>query len=377
MRLLMVSTIGSRKDGLYVRPYNIAKYFAELQFDFQLAAFGKPPVGLSPLQVTTLPQSYYASFKRIPSVALLSAYLAQAIVKSRRNIVYAHQLPNILSSWGGALMAGVSLPIVGDLHGLPSLEMRSWGSALQASIDQLLEGALANMCRGLIAASEGIKAELVRRGLSSSKVHVVPNGIDPREFYPLRRRDEVRKGLSLPLNKRIVAFTAPRSFTPNVMAIKHLYGAASLLEKRSSNFLFVIIGGGEVVEGKPGNVIYTGYVDDLNSYLNACDVAVAPYPPLAVCGGARNKILEYWACGLPVVSTAEGTRGLSSAHQRLPVILTGYDRESLADHIEQVASNPDQSRDLGERGRSLVLSEFNWESQVLRLHDILQSYTSG
>ena len=29
MRLLMVSTIGKRKDGLYVRPYNIATFFKQ------------------------------------------------------------------------------------------------------------------------------------------------------------------------------------------------------------------------------------------------------------------------------------------------------------------------------------------------------------
>jgi len=376
MRLLMVSTIGSNKDGLYVRPYNIAKYLAELNCDFRLAAFGEHPVGLSHVQVTTFPQNYYATFKRVPSIALLSAYLAQAILKSRRNVVYTHQLPNILSSCVAVLRAGVSVPIIGDLHGLPSLEMRSWGSPLEASIDQLLERVLVDICQGVIAASEEIKAELVRRGLPSSKLYVVPNGIDPREFYPLNRRDELRRRLGLPVDKRIVAFTAPRSFTPNVMAIKHLYGAASLLAKRSANILFVIIGGGEVLEGRPPNVVYSGYVDDLNSYLNACDLAAAPYPPQAVCGGARNKMLEYWACGLPVVSTPEGTRGLSSTHQTLPVIMTGYDKESLADHIEQAASNLDQSRHLGERARSLVLSEFNWKSQSLRLYDILRSYAS-
>jgi glycosyltransferase involved in cell wall biosynthesis len=160
------------------------------------------------------------------------------------------------------------------------------------------------------------------------------------------------------------------------MAIRHLYEAASLLEKRSPEILFVILGNGEVVNGKPRNVIYTGYVENLNLYLNACDIAVAPYPPLAVCGGARNKVLEYWACGLPVVSTLEGVRGLGSPYERLPVMLTGYDKESLANYIEEAANNRNLSRELGQRARTLVLEEFNWESQALRLHEILRGYAS-
>jgi glycosyltransferase involved in cell wall biosynthesis len=204
---------------------------------------------------------------------------------------------------------------------------------------------------------------------------VVPNCVDPMEFQPLNRKAELRKLLNLPAGKKIIAFTAPRSFTPNVMAIRHLYGAASLLEKRSPEILFVIFGAGEIVEGKPSNVIYPGFVADLNSYLNACDAAVAPYPPLAVSGGTRDKIVEYWACGLPVVSTPEGVHGFSPPGG-IPVILTGNDQESLAICIEEVANNPEMARELGERGRALALADFNSETQAARLYNILRSYVS-
>ena len=376
MRLLMVSTITSRKDGLYVRPYNIAKYLGKLDFDLHLVTFSTNRLDLSDVRLTALPKSYYATFKRISSIALLSSYLANTVRALKPNVIYAHQLPNIFCSWVGLLKAGASLPIVGDLHGLPSLEMRAWGNPLEARVDWILEMLLGNICRGLIVASEELREELLRRGLPSSKVHVVPNCVDPKEFQPLNRKDDLRRRLNLPYDRKIVAFTAPRSFTPNVMAIRHLYEAASLLEKRSPEILFVILGNGEVVNGKPRNVIYTGYVENLNLYLNACDIAVAPYPPLAVCGGARNKVLEYWACGLPVVSTLEGVRGLGSPYERLPVMLTGYDKESLANYIEEAANNRNLSRELGQRARTLVLEEFNWESQALRLHEILRGYAS-
>jgi len=377
MRLLMVSTIGKTKDGLYVRPYNIAKYLGSCEVDFSLIVFSKKLNGLSQAQVTILPEEYYATFKRIPSIALLSSALADMIGKWRPDIIYAHQLPNILCAWLGTLKAGVAPPIVGDLHGLPSLEMAAWGNPIEAGVDHVLESLLTTICRGLIVASEEIRQELLHRGLQSSKIHVVPNCIDPKEFQPLNRKNELRKLLNLPLDKTIVAFTAPRSFTPNLMAVKHLYGVASLLEKRSPEILFVIIGDGEVIEGKPSNVTYAGYVEDLNSYLNACDLAVAPYPSLAICGGARNKLLEYWACGLPVVSTAEGVRGLGFPYEKLPVVLTGYDQENLAYSVQQAANNPSQMRGLTERAKALVIAEFNWKSQALIVHRILQSYASG
>jgi glycosyltransferase involved in cell wall biosynthesis len=375
MRLLMISTIGPRvKDGLYVRPYNIAKALGKLHVDLYLTTFTRDLADLSGARVTALPENYYATFKRIPSILLLSSYLAKAIRKSAFNVIYAHQLPNILCSWLAVLRAGTSLPIIGDLHGLPSIEMRAWGNNVEACVDLQLELWLSRTCLGLVVASEAIREELLSRGFPSSKVHVVPNSVDAQEFRPLNRRDELRKLLNLPLDKTIVACTAPRSFTPNVMAIRHLYGVALQLEKRSPEILFVILGSGKVVKGKPRNVIYTGYVEDLNSYLNACDFAIAPYPQSAMSGGTRDKIVEYWACGLPVVSTPEGVRGFNSLGGRLPVMITGYDVQSLAHEIEQLATDPSLSRELAERGRALVLEEFNWEFQARRLSRIFHEY---
>jgi len=364
------------KDGLYARPFNFAKSLGKLQFDFYLATFSKNLAGLSGARVMVLPGNYYATFKRIPSLALLGNYIAEAIRKSAFDVIYAHQLPNILCSWLGILKAGKTLPIVGDLHGLPSQEMRAWGNPIEARIDSELEMRLSRICLGLVVASEAIKDELLRRGLPSSKVHVVPNCVDPQEFHPMNRKGELRRLLNLPVDRTIVACTAPRSSAANVMAIRHLYGTARLLEKRKPEILFVILGDGEVVEGKPRNVAYAGYVDDLNSYLNTCDLAVAPYPQSAMTGGTRDKIVEYWACGLPVVSTPEGVRGFRSPDGKLPVLTAGYDQQSLANGIEQLAGNLNLTRELSERARALALSEFNSENQAKRLFEILESYTS-
>jgi glycosyltransferase involved in cell wall biosynthesis len=54
-------------------------------------------------------------------------------------------------------------------------------------------------------------------------------------------------------------------------------------------------------------VVFAGAVDDLAGHLKGGDVAVVP---LRSGGGTRMKILDDFAAGVPVVTTAKGMEGL-------------------------------------------------------------------
>ena len=87
------------------------------------------------------------------------------------------------------------------------------------------------------------------------------------------------------------------------------------VSKTSSNLKFLLVGGGEqdselrkrVADLElAGKVIFTGFVsyEDLPRYLKMADVAVNTLEPTLVANVAfPNKVLQYMAAGLPVVST--------------------------------------------------------------------------
>ena len=87
------------------------------------------------------------------------------------------------------------------------------------------------------------------------------------------------------------------------------------VSKTSSNLKFLLVGGGEqdselrkrVADLElAGKVIFTGFVSyqDLPRYLSIADVAVNTLEPTLVANVAfPNKVLQYMAAGLPVVST--------------------------------------------------------------------------
>ncbi len=87
------------------------------------------------------------------------------------------------------------------------------------------------------------------------------------------------------------------------------------VSKTSSNLKFLLVGGGEqdselrqrvATLGLTEKVIFTGFVSyqDLPRYLSIADVAVNTLEPTLVANVAfPNKVLQYMAAGLPVVST--------------------------------------------------------------------------
>ena len=375
MKLLMLSTIIAERGGLRARPYCMAKQLRVMPVDLRLVVFDSGVSGFLPQELVSLPRSYFVRFKNLPSIYLLSDFLRRLIDRFEPDLIYAHESTNILAAALARVGKGRHLPIVGDLHGLSSVEMKAWGNPVTVPIFNVIERLCTQVSSALIVASDFIKDELEKRDASASRIHVVRNCVDTSEFFPIRDKRLAKKELGLPVNRKIVAFTAPRTFTPNVMAIHLLYRVASILEERSPNILFLILGGGEIPpDPPPGNVRYTGEVANLNLFLNACDIAVAPYPRRAVCGGLRNKVLEYWACGIPVVSTPEGMRGFASSEAASTAMIADYDPESIASAIEHIADDSALARQLSKEAKDSVLTEYSWAREAQKLYTILRRY---
>ena len=131
--------------------------------------------------------------------------------------------------------------------------------------------------------------------------------------------------------------TAPRRSTKphdwSVRAIKIMYEAMSHIYRLRKDIILLIVGGGPIPKSPPPNVLYTGFVADLNALLNIADLAVAPYPESLVCGGPRNKVLEYFACKVPVVSTTSGVFGIPEAKPYVNYIPTSSNPKDVADNI--------------------------------------------
>jgi glycosyltransferase involved in cell wall biosynthesis len=137
---------------------------------------------------------------------------------------------------------------------------------------------------------------------------------------------------------------------------------------KSSDWVLVLVGGGEErlnlerlvedLELAP-KVKFTGFVDfdSLSSYLKIADVAINPMRILAVSNYALpNKVLQYLASGVPVVSTRlAGLRSLVGE----PCVSFAESPANVADLALEVLEQSDKS------------SQLNIESAVAQFDQVL------
>ncbi|HWF53715.1 MAG TPA: glycosyltransferase, partial [Solirubrobacteraceae bacterium] len=194
-----------------------------------------------------------------------------------------------------------------------SLKRHVLGSSPEARrLLALAEAVERDCCRQaelVLACSAEDRAELIERyGTEPGRVLVVPNGaaLDETEFVSPTQRLERKRRLGL--EGRFLALFIASWHEPNLVAARELVQLAT----RVPEVDVMILGGvglAFVGEALPPNVQVTGIVsaEFKQTVLGIADVALNP---VRTGSGTNLKMVEYYASGTPVISTAFGARGL-------------------------------------------------------------------
>jgi len=160
----------------------------------------------------------------------------------------------------------------------------------------------------VIGVCQALKDAMVRLKIPPEKIAVIPNGVDHKKFFPIPR-DQARKQLGLPLEKRIILSVGgliPRKgFDILIKSLKLL-----IQELPLHDVALVIIGEGPErdnlaklthSEGLDKNVSLVGAIPhkDLRVWYSAADLFCLASDR----EGWPNVVLESMACGTPVVAT--------------------------------------------------------------------------
>ncbi|MEI8389702.1 MAG: glycosyltransferase [bacterium] len=134
--------------------------------------------------------------------------------------------------------------------------------------------------------------------LQNKDIRVIYNGVNEKIFINADKM-ESRKALKLPLDKKILMFSASGSINNPQKGGKYFFEAYNRL-KNDHNILFLNIGGGDSSRIKK-NWIDIPYINDENTmalYYSASDLFI--YPSMAETFGL--VIAEAMSCGTPVVA---------------------------------------------------------------------------
>jgi glycosyltransferase involved in cell wall biosynthesis len=221
-------------------------------------------------------------------------------------------------------------------------------------------------------------ADLVRGrgGVPTSRVFVVRNCPDPRRFFPVEPRPELRRG-----REHLIVWVGKIS---RKEGLEYLVEAADELVNRRgrTDIAFVIVGPGDVANELPAQIerralgdaiVLPGRADDelLREYLATADVCVSldernPMNDRSL----MVKVLEYMAMGCAVVQfpLAEMRQVCGDT----TVYANDGDALDLADRIEELVNDPARRAALGAAARERVLAGLMWPDQVPTLLEAVE-----
>lgn len=211
--------------------------------------------------------------------------------------------------------------------------------------------------------------EALRPFRPDGKIHLLPNGIFVDDYLKPRQ--------SLDLGQRVLIFTGKMDYRPNVdAALWFTESILPLIHRRFPDTKLYIVG------QKPHNALrslserenveITGWVAEVQPFLNAADIYVAP---LRMGAGTRLKMLEAMAAGCAVVGTPVAASGLVPEAQRAMVL--AENEAEFADAVINLLNAPEQRATLGAEAKQVVRRHYDWSALIPCLLQIHQDILSG
>jgi polysaccharide biosynthesis protein PslH len=106
-------------------------------------------------------------------------------------------------------------------------------------------------------------------------------------------------------------------------------------------------------------VTVTGYVEDVRPYLDRASVFVCPMRKGA---GIKNKILQAWAMGKPVVCTSIALAGLHANPEENVIVADNSDH--FAAQVVRLLKDESLRKAVGERAKRTVRDRYSWRQQA-------------
>jgi len=214
------------------------------------------------------------------------------------------------------------------------------------------------MADALIVLTQNGEQQLIERGVSVRKIHVIPHGA-----YALFRqwqRPNIRA------RKLILYFGRFEAYK----GLETLAEAFDRVRKDIPGWSLLLAGGGRLPSGllrplPPGIDVVSGYVpdEDVAELMQRARLVVVPYTTATQSG----VIATAYAFGRPVIATSVGGLVEMVVHGKTGLLVPPNDVPALARAIRLLARNPDRLRKMGREAHNLGRTLLRWD-RIAKMH---------
>jgi PEP-CTERM/exosortase A-associated glycosyltransferase len=317
-------------------------------------------------------------FNQLRVIRTLEARIGQVIEKEKPDILHAHS----------PALNGLAALRAGKKYGLPVVyECRAfWEDAavdhgtssaggLRYRLTRALETRVFREAAAVTTICEGLRRDIIERGVPRDTVTVIPNAVDVEAFNMDAAPDEnLRRKLALQ-GKTVLGFIG--SFYAYEGLPLLLKALPAILVKKPEVVLLLVGGGPDEdrIRGQVNSmnlndaVVFTGRVphSEVQNYYGLVDVFVYPRLPMRLTELVTPlKPLEAMAKGKLVVASDVGGHRELIADRETGYLFRAGDAVDLSAKVLELLSVAGQWEDMRRKGRNFVENERNWRTSVAR-----------
>lgn len=369
--------------GCHIRIEGIADCLAELGYQNLVCTYhhGRDVPSVNTSRIT--PIKNYTKTEAGPSKYKLWAdwKLLWLVVKEIRRVkpavVHAHLHEGLMIGLVvKVLLFWKKIPLIADMQGSLVGELETHGSFKKHAWlrwpVKAIETVLMFFAKTIVCSSdhslEKIKTEF---NLSDAKISLVQDGARVAPRLSENDRIALRAELGLPENKKIAVYSGALLESKGLAELKQLISIC-----RQNEMLHFLIIGYPVdqleaylnQQGLAGLCTLTGQVafEKLPNYLQLADIAIDP--KFSDAGEGSGKILNYLACGLPVLAfDSQNNRSFLPPETTLPKSV-----EAMASQLEAVIADEALLKLMGDANFTHFESNYSWSQSKSQLAEVYQ-----
>lgn len=194
---------------------------------------------------------------------------------------------------------------------------------------------------------------------AAERISVIPIGVDTDALKPVQRRTNSMRILAL----------GSLNYPPNADGIRwFMREVFPLVLQQEPKATLTVVGKAppadfaRLAAKYPDKIRITGYVTELTPIMEECAIMVVP---LRAASGMRVRILEAFARGMPVVTTAIGLEGINAQHEKQ--ILVADDRHDFSRMTVRLLHDVELQERLAQNGRMLAEKRYDWRVALKKI----------
>ncbi|SPJ31509.1 glycosyltransferase [Falsiruegeria mediterranea] len=312
-----------------------------------------------------------------------TAAIRRAIYLERPSVVqaasaYVNALPVLIAA------REMGVPFVYEVRGLweitAAMGRPHWKNTDRFKIDFDIECMIAREADGVIAITNGVRDELIRRGVDADNIVLSPNSVSDGSLENLPCDQDLQDELGLLPGIPTLGYIG--SFV-KYEGLEMLVEACQKLRQEGYEFNLLLVGDGPHYQTFKNNLDEMGCVDtvilpgrvpheEVARYYSLIDITVFPRLSYEVCELVSPlKPLEALLLEKLVIGSSVGGIREIIEHEKNGLIFEAGSTGALTDQLRVVLSSPEEFDALRKKGREWVLENRKWSQNIATVEELL------